>query len=75
MYTTDNTVPTLTNGNALAGPITLSKSTSLTAVAIGKNGKSKYIHADYDIKNADAGKTVFAPPLMFPFQAQVNLPH
>ena len=58
MYTTDNTVPTLTNGNALAGPITLSKSTSLTAVAIGKNGKSKYIHADYDIKNADAGKTV-----------------
>ena len=58
MYTTDNTVPTLTNGNALAGPITLNKSTSLTAVAIGKNGKSKYIHADYDIKNADAGKTV-----------------
>ena len=58
MYTTDNTVPTLTNGNALAGPVTLSKSTSLTAVAIGKNGKSKYIHADYDIKNADAGKTV-----------------
>ncbi len=58
MYTTDNTVPTATHGNALVAPITISSSTSITAVAIAEGGKSKYVHADYDIQNLASASTV-----------------
>ncbi len=48
-YTTDNTVPTLTNGETLNGTLTIEDSMSFVAVAINESGKSKYIPLNYSV--------------------------
>lgn len=48
-YTTDNTVPTLNNGETFDGTLTIEDSMSFTAVAINENGKSKYIPRNYSV--------------------------
>lgn len=39
-YTTDNTIPTLTNGETFDGTMTIDDSMSFAAVAINENGKA-----------------------------------
>ena len=48
-YTTDNTIPTLTNGETFDGTMTIDDSMSFAAVAINENGKSKYIPLNYSV--------------------------
>lgn len=48
-HTTDNTVPTLNNGETFDGTLTIEDSMSFTAVAINENGKSKYIPRNYSV--------------------------
>ncbi len=48
-YTTNNTIPTLTNGETFDGTVTIEDSMSFTAVAINENGKSKYIPRNYSV--------------------------
>lgn len=49
MYTTDNTVPTLTNGTEYTQPIEITDAMNLVAVAINKNNKSRYIPLSYSV--------------------------
>lgn len=48
-YTTDNTIPTLTNGEVFEGTMTIDDSKSFVAVAINETGKSKYIPLNYSV--------------------------
>ena len=48
-YTTDNTVPTLNNGETFNGSITINDSMSFVAVAVNESGKSKYIPLSYSV--------------------------
>ena len=48
-YTTDNTIPTLTNGEVFDGTMTIDDSKSFVAVAINETGKSKYVPLNYSI--------------------------
>lgn len=48
-YTTDNTVPTLNNGETFDGTMTIDDSMSFAAVAINESGKSKYIPLSYSV--------------------------
>ncbi len=48
-YTTDNTIPTLTNGETFDTTITIEDSMSFVAVAINESGKSKYIPLSYSV--------------------------
>lgn len=48
-YTTDNTVPTLNNGETFDGTMTIDDSMSFVAVAINESGKSKYIPLSYSV--------------------------
>lgn len=48
-YTTDNTIPTLTNGETFDGTMTIDDTMSFVAVAINENGKSKYIPLNYSV--------------------------
>ena len=48
-YTTDNTVPTLNNGETFNGSITIDDSMSFVAVAVNESGKSKYIPLSYSV--------------------------
>ena len=48
-YTTDNTIPTLANGETFDGTMTIDDSKSFVAVAINKNNKSKYIPLNYSV--------------------------
>lgn len=49
MYTTDNTVPTLTNGTEYTQPIEITDAMNLVAVAINENNKSRYIPLSYSV--------------------------
>ena len=49
MYTTDNTVPTLTNGTEYTQPIEITDAINLVAVAINENNKSRYIPLSYSV--------------------------
>ena len=49
VYTTDNTVPTLTNGTEYTEPIEITDAMNLVAVAINKDGKSRYIPLSYSV--------------------------
>lgn len=49
MYTTDNTVPTLTNGIEYTQPIEITDAMNLVAVAINENNKSRYIPLSYSV--------------------------
>lgn len=48
-YTTDNTVPTLNNGETFDGTMTIDDSMSFVAVAVNEIGKSKYIPLSYSV--------------------------
>lgn len=48
-YTTDNTVPTLNNGETFDGTMTIDDSMSFVAVAVNESGKSKYIPLNYSV--------------------------
>lgn len=48
-YTTDNTIPTLTNGKTLDGTMMIEDSMSFVAVAINESGKSQYIPLNYSV--------------------------
>lgn len=48
-YTTDNSIPSLTNGEAYTEAITIEDSMSFVAVAINENGKSRYIPLNYSV--------------------------
>lgn len=48
-YTTDNTIPTLTNGETFDGTITIEDNMSFVAAAINDSGKSKYIPLNYSV--------------------------
>ena len=48
-YTTDNTIPTLTNGEIFGSTMTIDDSKSFVAVAINENRKSKYIPLSYSV--------------------------
>lgn len=48
-YTTDNTIPTLTNGETFDDTMMIDDSMSFVAVAINENGKSKYIPLSYSV--------------------------
>lgn len=48
-YTTDNTMPTLTNGNTFDCILSIDDSMSFVAVAINENGKSQYIPLNYSV--------------------------
>lgn len=48
-YTTDNTIPTLNNGETFDGTMTIEDSKSFVAVAINESGKSKYIPLSYSV--------------------------
>ena len=49
MYTTDNTVPTLTNGTEYTQPIEITDAMNLVAVAINENNKSRYVPLSYSV--------------------------
>lgn len=49
MYTTDNTVPTLTNGTEYTQPIEITDAMNLVAVAINEDSKSRYIPLSYSV--------------------------
>lgn len=49
MYTTDNTVPTLTNGTEYTQPIEITDAMNLVAVAINEDNKSRYIPLSYSV--------------------------
>ncbi|MGN0536190.1 MAG: S8 family serine peptidase [Eubacterium sp.] len=48
-YTTDNTIPTLTNGETFDDIMTIEENMSFVAVAINENGKSRYIPLNYSV--------------------------
>lgn len=48
-YTTDNTIPTLNNGETFDGTMTIEDSKSFVAVAINESRKSKYIPLNYSV--------------------------
>lgn len=49
MYTTDNTVPTLTNGTEYTQPIEITDAMNFVAVAINEDSKSRYIPLSYSV--------------------------
>lgn len=49
MYTTDNTVPTLTNGTEYTQPVEITDAMNFVAVAINEDSKSRYIPLSYSV--------------------------